>query len=351
MLEYMGAWEWYDFQVKLAEGVVNTQGNKPAVRRGAAIRVMDEIQGKSVGEVGRVIEKGQKKPDIPSESAAKKARIAQRKHFHTQLARGRKLKEKLVKGLGLGILLNPKIWEYVKMDMGELEVLVGNIRADTKRVRLLDILGQQLRLLITDKPNLGSLLSALKAEALVSEEDYGDLKLTFALEAEPMPTSSLDTAVDSLIAEVSNKVFDKPVVEISCDTFNQLRRGEWLDNWMVFAGIQMSDKSYFVKCGYSIPFNAPFGRTGGMRYAPRPLAGWRKAIEAQKQYGQNILVHFRPLNINSNHFTLLEINEREKVIYHYDSKAKVIVDGRIKTQVGKKVEVRIDSYHHDRKHG
>ena len=115
MLEYMGAWEWYDFQVKLAEGVVNTQGNKPAVRRGAAIRgaairVMDEIQGKSVGEVGRVIEKGQKKPDIPSESAAKKARIAQRKHFHTQLARGRKLKEKLVKGLGLGILLNPKIW-------------------------------------------------------------------------------------------------------------------------------------------------------------------------------------------------------------------------------------------------
>jgi len=69
------------------------------------------------------------------------------------------------------------------MDMGELEVLVGNIRADTKRVRLLDILGQQLRLLITDKPNLGSLLSALKAEALVSEEDYGDIKLTFALEA------------------------------------------------------------------------------------------------------------------------------------------------------------------------
>jgi hypothetical protein len=25
------------------------------------------------------------------------------------------------------------------------------------------------------------------------------------------------------------------------------------------------------------------------------------------------------LNINDNHFTLLEINEREKKIYHYDS--------------------------------
>ena len=61
----------------------------------------------------------------------------------------------------------------------ELDVLVGNIRADAKRIRLLDILGQQLRLLITD---LDSLLSSLKAEALVSEEDCGDLKLTFALE-------------------------------------------------------------------------------------------------------------------------------------------------------------------------
>jgi len=110
MLEYMGAWEWYDCQVKLAEGVVHTRGNKPVVRRGAAIRVMDRIQGKSVGGVGRVIEEGQKKPDTPSKSTTKQARIVQRKHIHTQLTRGHKLKEKLVKGLGLGILLSPKIW-------------------------------------------------------------------------------------------------------------------------------------------------------------------------------------------------------------------------------------------------
>ncbi len=69
------------------------------------------------------------------------------------------------------------------MGMEELDVLVGNIRADAKRLRLLDILDQQLRLLITDKPDLDSLLSSLKAEALVSEEDCWDLKLTFALEA------------------------------------------------------------------------------------------------------------------------------------------------------------------------
>ena len=52
-----------------------------------------------------------------------------------------------------------------------------------------------------------------------------------------MPTGSLDTAVDSLIENVSSKVLGKPVLEkedsvtvdsraeISCDTFNKLRPG------------------------------------------------------------------------------------------------------------------------------
>jgi hypothetical protein len=65
-------------------------------------------------------------------------------------------------------------------------------------------------------------------------------------------------------------------VEISCDTFNKLRPGGWLDNWMVFAGMQMSDKPYFVKYGQSIPLDGGFG----MRRAPRPLARLRKTIEA-----------------------------------------------------------------------
>jgi len=38
--------------------------------------------------------------------------------------------------------------------MEELDVLVRNIQADAKRIRLLDILDQQFRLLITGKPDL-----------------------------------------------------------------------------------------------------------------------------------------------------------------------------------------------------
>jgi hypothetical protein len=107
---------------------------------------------------------------------------------------------------------------------------------------------------------------------------------------------------------------------------------------MVFAGIQMSDKPCFVNYGQSIPL----GRTG-MRHTHRPLAGWRKTIESLPQHRQNTLVHFCPLNINGNRFTLLEINERESVIYHYDSKAdQGIIDGRAKqTRVGNIIEVRM----------
>ena len=73
----------------------------------------------------------------------------------------------------------------------------------------------------------------------------------------------LDTVVDSLINDVKS-ILEKPVldaddavivdgrVEICCTTFNDLREGRWLDNWMLMAGIQMSDKPHFIRyedCG------------------------------------------------------------------------------------------------------
>ena len=45
---------------------------------------------------------------------------------------------------------------------------------------------------------------------------------------------------------------------------------------------------------------------------------------ARAEYPQNTLVLFCPLNVNGNHFTLLEINERESMIYYYNSKGFLI---------------------------
>jgi hypothetical protein len=71
-----------------------------------------------------------------------------------------------------------------------------------------------------------------------------------------MPNGSLDTAVDALIEDFSRKILNKLVpdlkddvavnsgVEISCIILNELRKSKWLDNWMVFAGIQKLDKGF-----------------------------------------------------------------------------------------------------------
>jgi hypothetical protein len=164
-----------------------------------------------------------------------------------------------------------------------------------------------------------------------------------------MPERSLNSAVDRLIEDVSTKVFGKRKfddddgiavdggVELPCNIFNMLRQDKWVDAWLLMAGMQMSDKPSFVRYGYSVALDQTerFGRNDTRRVSP-PLAGWRKKIEqfrsqGRTQHGQGIcFVYFCPLNTNNNHFALLEINEQEKKIYHYDSMASEdIINGKV----------------------
>jgi hypothetical protein len=168
-----------------------------------------------------------------------------------------------------------------------------------------------------------------------------------------MPKGTLDAAVDSLIEDIRSKIVgkfeDEDVIivdgraEISCRTLNDLRQGRWIDNWLIMAAIQMADKPFFVRYRDCVPFDTPSRR--GLRPDPRPLAGWRRTVEDEAQHGQDMLIHFCPINLNGNHFTLLEINEPEKKIYHYDSWASEdVISGRAKeTRVGKTVEASIGS--------
>lgn len=100
-----------------------------------------------------------------------------------------------------------------------------------------------------------------------------------------MRKGTLDTAVDSLIEDVRSKVLDaKDVgddtlvimdgrVEISFATLNQLRPGRWLDNWMVMAGIQMSDKPFFINYGQSVPLSRALWQESDEEYPQ--LTRWR----------------------------------------------------------------------------
>jgi hypothetical protein len=81
------------------------------------------------------------------------------------------------------------------------------------------------------------------------------------------------------------------------------------------------------------------------RLIARPFTRWRNKIESWRKElgkrGESIrLVYLCPLNSNCNHFTVLEINEQDEKIYHYDSNApKGVIDDTRSTRVGKLVQV------------
>ena len=112
--------------------------------------------------------------------------------------------------------------------------------------------------------------------------------------------------------------------------------------------LDLLDKPSFVNYGYSVPLDDFEVGERGKRKAPAaPLKRWREKVESfrtemQQQEREGIwLVHICPLNLNQNHFTLLEINERERKIFHYNSMAsRSISNGAVElSRVGKMVQV------------
>lgn len=177
----------------------------------------------------------------------------------------------------------------------------------------------------------------------------------------------MNAAVDQLINSISTNVLGKrglkgnDVVvigdskELDCDIFEKLRRGEWFNAWVIYAGMKMSDKSPFVRFDYSIPLEE-VGKNRRMKPIRKPLRNWRKKIDkwrseirSQSNRDDILQVYFCPLNHNNNHFSLLEINELERKICHYDSMASdnvinctIPINGTVQlTKVGKLVQVSI----------
>jgi hypothetical protein len=67
--------------------------------------------------------------------------------------------------------------------VGGLDAMIRNVEADSKRMQLLHILGRQLEQLINEgHPDLHAFYDALKKEKLVSEEEFRELHVTFALD-------------------------------------------------------------------------------------------------------------------------------------------------------------------------
>ncbi|KAH1805744.1 hypothetical protein KXX35_000394, partial [Aspergillus fumigatus] len=274
-----------------------------------------------------------------------------------QLTRGRKLRTKLVRELGFGVLFCPKIWTYTKMSEDQLEGLINEFKGNDNLIKLLRTLSPQLELLVKHgSPDLRGFYEDLeKAELGLDCDKLRELTLLFALEGDALSDNELDVAVNRLIERVSTELFARTTLsdndevtvngsmELPCVCFQRFRGNQWLNNYAIFGAMQISDRPAFVKHFPSVPLDDETLRSGTI--IRNPLSGLTKKIEgyrreAERKFGTLIsLVFFCPLNQRDEHFTLLEINEREKAIRHYDSKADPnVIKGAKMTRISTLVE-------------
>ena len=149
-----------------------------------------------------------------------------------------------------------------------------------------------------------------------------------------MPQGSLDTAIERVVKGIGHvlgkhtlsdddSIMVNGAVELLCGVFNRLRSSDWLTCWDIAAALEMTDRPVFVRLGLSVPLHKE--GANGVTPLSNALGRWRKKIDDYRCEDKNDLgglqVYICPLNVNANHFTLLEINEQTKMIYHYDSLA------------------------------
>jgi hypothetical protein len=150
-----------------------------------------------------------------------------------------------------------------------------------------------------------------------------------------VPPGCLETAIDRVVREIGQVCGEQSLidedaitingsVEIPNGMFDRLRSQEWLNCWDIAAALEMADRPIYVKLGLSVPLHKE-DTNGVITPTLEPLHRWRKKIDEYRYKVNHDLegpqVYICPLNVNTTHFTLLEINEQMKMIYHYDSMA------------------------------
>jgi len=94
------------------------------------------------------------------------------------------------------------------------------------------------------------------------------------------------------------------------DSLLLLREGQWINEEVILACLHLSNKLPSVRIGLSVP-TYPVKRP--FQVARLRVEEWRRETS-----GPNSLIYLFPM-FQPAHFSLLEINEIEKCIYHYDS--------------------------------
>lgn len=250
------------------------------------------------------------------------------------------------------------------MSPEDLDLTIQNIKDDHRYMELLATLSPQLQRLVDHGlPDLQSFYADLNGKKLLSESEIQELQNEFILKQvstnliilinttnlypkDKLPSGKLDIAINLLIKSIEENVLGQQKLneydtlaisggsKISGDIFQLLRPNTWLNSWTIYAAMSISDRPWYVRYGLSIPLYED--KSGKKKKAEDPLAGWAKEIEEDRRKNGNApnfspsLVYYRPIN-HGNHFSLLEVNERKRIIRHYDSNASEEIINRTKT--------------------
>lgn len=143
----------------------------------------------------------------------------------------------------------------------------------------------------------------------------------------------LNIALNILIKSIEEKVLGQQKLDkydtlticrrskISYNIFQLLRPDKQLNSQTIYAVILISDRLQYIRFSLSVLLYED--RPKRKIRLKDPLVGQAKDIEEDRQKNANTpnfsvsLVHYRPIN-HRNHFSLLKVNERKRVIRHYD---------------------------------
>ncbi|KAH7304472.1 hypothetical protein B0I35DRAFT_151123 [Stachybotrys elegans] len=243
----------------------------------------------------------------PADNAATKKWEQRRKSLSTHLTRGRKW-SLLVTELGSGILLK-NAWRLAKSPESALRNLIKQLQGAPKKMAVLKLLTDQMTLFMeTGRTDQTKFRHDMEKEGLPSLElDLVDTRFELGELLQQVQGSS----TDRLLVKSTNYSF-------GIDSLRRLGARRWLNDEVILACLHLSDRLDYVRVGFSIPLHQqsqpqnpvlrPFER------AAKLIAEWHYETETTGP-----LVCFFPLFQRQNHFSLLEINERDMRLYHYDS--------------------------------
>ncbi|KAM6516675.1 hypothetical protein FALCPG4_014850 [Fusarium falciforme] len=231
-----------------------------------------------------------------------------RKRLDKHLARGRKW-SRLVKELGFGILLKDA-WQLANSPEVTLDTLVRGLLGSPEKMAVLRLLEVQVALLLeTGRTSPDKFRHDLRSASLSSPSP--------ALSAACVELGTLSEQIrdsitgNMLLVEGTDFLF-------GVGSLRRLSGRTWLNDEVILACLHLSDKLAFVRVGFSVSIHQQMQAHSLMQ---RPfervveqMAKWHRQVEAGTR-----LVCFFPLFQSQSHFSLLEINEREESIFHYDS--------------------------------